>query len=263
MFPYTFEAVTAITITVLSIIITIYIIVLKRKGWLKEETSPESFYLCPNPACKKIFQKPMKLTVLSETPPREHSACPHCGVILTASLSKIQKKPKLAVETPLSQEKSKITIEDLIAREKYLKRTEEPMVPAGNPETVTSINSTEIPEDPAVAVETSKPVTFIESTMVEEDGVEVMETSKSLEDSHEYKALEHLKAKPLPIEQVEAPEISEEELPTTSKSTEARPSECPHYFGYLKTAPKNSAMPEACFCCPKMMECFYSKVVSE
>jgi len=226
MFPYTFEAITAITITILSIIITIYVIVLKRKGWLKEETSPQSFYLSPNPESKKNFQKPIKLTDLSETPPHEHSACPHCGAILTASPSKIQKNPKLAVGTPLSQEKPKITIKDLLARENYLKHSEEPIVPAGNQETVTSINSTEIPEEPTVAVEIPKP---------------------------------------LSTEQVEASEVSKEEEPPTipSKSIEVKPQECPHYFGYLKATPKNAAMPDACFCCPKIMECFYSKVVSE
>jgi hypothetical protein len=213
MFPYTFEAVTAITITVLSIIIALYVVVLKRKGWLKEETSPQSLYLSPNLESTKNFQKPTKSTDLSETPPREHSACPHCGAILTASPSKIQEKPK-------------ITIEDLLARENLLKRSEEAIVPAGNQETVTSINSTEIPENPTVAVETPKP---------------------------------------LSTEQVEASEVSkEEELPTTpSTSTEAKPQECPHYFGYLRATPKNAAMPEPCFCCPKIMECFYSKVVSQ
>jgi hypothetical protein len=243
MFPYTFEAVTAITITVLGIIIAIYIIVLKRRGWLKEETSPQSSYLCSNPECKKIFQKPMKLTVLSETSPREHSACPHCGVILTISPSKIQERPKLAVGTPLSQEKPKITIEELLARENHLKRSEEAIVPVGNQETVTSIESTEIPEEPTVTVETPKP----------------------LEDSHEYKALEYLKAKPLSTEQVEASEASKEEEPPTTppKTTEEKPQECPHYFGYLKATPKNAAMPEPCYCCPKIMECFYSKVVPE
>ena len=236
MFPYAFEAVTALTITILSIIITIYIVVLKRKGWLKEETSPEPFFLCSNPECRKTFQKPTKLTDLSETPPREHSACPHCGSILTASPSKIQKKPKLAVGTPPSQEKPKITIEELLARQKGLKRTEEPMVPVGNKETVTSIEATEIPEDTIMTVETPKP----------------------LEDSHKYKALEHLKAKSLPTEQVETSEVSkEEELPTNpSKNTEFKPSQCPHYFGYLKNAPKNATMSEECFRCPKMMECF-------
>jgi len=225
MFPYTFEAVTAITITVLSVIVTLYIVVLKRRGWLKEETSPQSSYLCSNPECKKIFQKPMKLTVLSETSPREHSACPHCGVILTISPSKIQERPKLAVGTPLSQEKPKITIEELLARENYLKRSEEAIVPAGNQETVTSINSTEIPEEPTVVVETPKP---------------------------------------LSTKQVETSEVSkEEEPPTTPKTTEAKPQECPHYFGYLRATPRDAAMPEPCFCCPKIMECFYSKVVHE
>ncbi|RLI45471.1 hypothetical protein DRO69_05225, partial [Candidatus Bathyarchaeota archaeon] len=171
MFPYTFEAVTAITITVLGIIITLYIIVLKRKGWLKEETSPESFYLCPNQECKKIFQKPMKLTVLSETPPREHFACPHCGVILPALPLGTQKKSKLTVETPLSREKPKITIEDLLAREKYSKFSEKPIVPSGNQETVASHNSTETPTDSAT-VEPTNPMTSIESTMVEEGHVE-------------------------------------------------------------------------------------------
>jgi hypothetical protein len=263
MFPYTFEAVTAITITVLGIIITLYIIVLKRKGWLKEETSPESFYLCPNPKCKKIFQKPMKLTVLSETPPREHLACPHCGVILPALPFSPQKKSKLAVEMPLSREKPKITIEDLLAREKYSKFSEEPMAPTGDRGTGTSFNSTEIPTD-STAVEPTKPATSIESTTVKEDHVEVMEKPKPLEELHEYKALQQLKAKPPLTEKVEVSESSKEELPMApSKNTEGKPSECPHYFGYLRAVPKNSAMPEECFCCPKIMDCFYSKVVSE
>ncbi len=263
MFPYTFEAVTAITITVLSIIITIYVVVLKKRGWLKEETSPESFFLCPNPECKKMFQKPMKLTDLSETPPREHSACPHCGVILIASLSKTQKKPKLAVETSPSQEKPRITIDDLLGREKYLKHTKEPMVPAKNQETRISIKSAEIPEEPKVTVETPKPVPAIELMREKEDNVEVAETPKPLENSHEYKALEHLKEKSLSIEHVKASEVSKEEVPTTSTSTKARPQDCPHYFGYLKTVPKDSVLPEECFCCPKIMECFYLRVVSE
>jgi len=44
MFPYTFETVTAITLTVIGIILALYFIVLKRKGWLRED-SHESFYL--------------------------------------------------------------------------------------------------------------------------------------------------------------------------------------------------------------------------
>jgi hypothetical protein len=245
MFPYTFETVTAITITVLSVIIAIYIVVLKKRGWLKEETPPESFFLCPNPKCEKIFQKPMKLTVLSETPPREHSACPHCGVMLTTLHSRTQKKPKLPVETQLRREKPKLKIEDLLDREKYPKLKIESKVATGNQETITPTESTEISDSSAV-VDTPKLGALIEPP-IEEDRVKVIETPK-----------------PLSTEQIEASEGSEEELPTIpSKNIPARPQECPHYLGYLKAVPKNSAMPEECFCCPKIMECFTSRVLPE
>ncbi|UCE15843.1 MAG: hypothetical protein JSV12_08280 [Candidatus Bathyarchaeota archaeon] len=236
MFPYTFEAVTAITITALSVITAIYIVVLKKRGWLKKETPPESFFLCPNPKCEKIFQKPMKLTVLSETPPREHSACPHCGVILTALLSK--KKPKLTVETSLRREKPKTKIEDLLDREKYPKLKRERKIATGNQETKTLTESTEI-SDTSTVVDTPKPP----------------------EESHEYRKLQHPQAKPLSTEQVEG---SEEELPTiSSKNIPARPQECPHYFGYLKAVPKNSSIPEECLCCPEIMECLTLRVIPE
>jgi hypothetical protein len=241
MFPYMFEIVTAITITVISVIIAIYIVVLKKRGWLKEEPPPESFFLCSNPKCEKVFQKPMKLTVLSETPPREHSACPHCGVVLTALDSKTQKKPKLTVETPLGREKPKLKIEDLLDREKYPKLKRERKVATGNQETITPTESAEI-----------------------SDASAVVDTPKPPEDSHEYRKLQHPKAKPLSTEQIEASEGSEEELPTIpSKNIPARPQECPHYFGYLKAVPQNSSMPEECFCCPKIMECFTLRVLPE
>ena len=262
MFPYTFEAVTAITITVISIILVIYIVVLKRKGWLKEETPPESFFLCPNPKCEKIFKKPLKLTVLSETPPREHSACPHCGVILTASHSRTQEKPKLTVETPLRQEKPKLKIEDLLDREKYPNLKREHKVATENQKTITPTESTEI-SDASSVVDTPKLRALVEPP-IEEDGVKIMETPKPPEDSHEYRELQHLKAKPLSTEQIEASGDSEEELPIIpSKNLPARPQECPHYFGYLKAIPQNSAMPEECFRCPKIMDCFTSRVIPE
>jgi hypothetical protein len=259
MFPYTFEAVTAITITGISVIIAIYIVVLKKRGWLKEEPPPQSFFLCSNPKCEKIFQKPMKLTVLSETPPREHSACPHCGVVLTALHSTPQEEPELPVETQLRREKPKLKIEDLLDREKYPKLKREPKVATGNQETVTPTESTEI-SDASAVVDTPKFEALIEPP-IEEDRVKVIETPKPPEDSHEYRKLQHPKAKPLSTEQIE---VSEEEPPTIpSKNILARPQECPHYFGYLKAVPQNSAMPEECFCCPKIMDCFTSRVIPE
>jgi DNA-directed RNA polymerase subunit RPC12/RpoP len=72
--------VTALTLGAIGTILLLYVIVLKRKGWLTEESRAETSYLCPNPQCKKIFQEPIKLTDLSQSPPRVYLACPHCGL---------------------------------------------------------------------------------------------------------------------------------------------------------------------------------------
>jgi len=106
MFPYTFETVTVITLVVIGIILTLYFIVLKRKGWLTENSN-ESFYRCPNQECRKIFQKPIVLTDLSQNSPQVYSACPHCGFHLeVASLSAVGKKTKTAFKIPRSPEES-------------------------------------------------------------------------------------------------------------------------------------------------------------
>ena len=56
----------------------------------------------------------------------------------------------------------------------------------------------------------------------------------------------------------ESPESVGVPKPQTAppKHPEARPSGCPHFFGYLKTVPKNTRIPDECFGCPKLMECF-------
>jgi len=35
--------------------------------------------------------------------------------------------------------------------------------------------------------------------------------------------------------------------------------ECPYYFGFLKTLPKKTALPDDCLTCPKMIECKKAK----
>ena len=120
MFPYTFEVVTAITVTVMGIILTLYFIVLKRKGWLTENSHESSpIYRCPNPECRKIFDKPIVSTD-SHNPASVHSTCPHCGFDLeTASPVRTPKKLR-GVETQLKPEEptkrvetSRITTEKL------------------------------------------------------------------------------------------------------------------------------------------------------
>jgi hypothetical protein len=101
-----FDIVTALTITVISLILVLYYIVLKRKGWLREDWK-ETHYRCPNQECRKIFEKPVKLNDLSQNPPRVYSACPHCGFNLeTASPSAVGKKTKMPFKIPQSPKES-------------------------------------------------------------------------------------------------------------------------------------------------------------
>lgn len=105
-----FEIVTALTIAVIGVILALYFLVLKRKGWLTENSN-ESFYLCPNQECRKIFQKPVELTDLSQNAPRVYSACPHCGFDLgTVSSSAVEKKTKMDFKTIQSSEESVVAV---------------------------------------------------------------------------------------------------------------------------------------------------------
>lgn len=126
MFPYTFEAVTALTISVISVILILYVIVLKRKGWLKEEHA------------------------------RAH--CPRCGFDLkSASPSRTSQKTEMAVEIPPSPEKPRITIGDPLSTVKQ-DRLEEFGVQVKTSETATSVELRERPKTPAVATEIPKPL---------------------------------------------------------------------------------------------------------
>jgi len=113
-----FEIVTALTIASIGAIVLLYFIVLKRKGWLTEESRSATSYLCSNPQCRKVFQEPIKLTDLSQNPPRVYLGCPHCGIdmekipAITSETTKIhdqnipQNKP-IIHETPHSQPTAK------------------------------------------------------------------------------------------------------------------------------------------------------------
>jgi hypothetical protein len=45
--------------------------------------------------------------------------------------------------------------------------------------------------------------------------------------------------------------------PLSHKSSEEK--ECPHQFGYLKSLPKNTQVPEECFGCQRIVECILNK----
>jgi len=57
-----------------------------------------------------------------------------------------------------------------------------------------------------------------------------------------------------PPKTVETQESTEEELPPTHPQTSSP--ECPHHFGYLKKLSKDAPIPDECFTCPRMADCF-------
>jgi hypothetical protein len=51
--------------------------------------------------------------------------------------------------------------------------------------------------------------------------------------------------------------ISEEDVKEPSARLENNV-ECKHFFGYLKTRPKDASIPDECLTCNKMIECLFS-----
>jgi len=48
-------------------------------------------------------------------------------------------------------------------------------------------------------------------------------------------------------------------LETSERALEKTPSECSFRFGYLKTLPKDAAVPDGCLTCPQLLKCFVKK----
>jgi len=74
LIPFEVDLVTAITIVLIGTILTIYLLILKKNGWIGETSN----YRCPNPQCRKIFQAPLKVKDFS-TGKEVGFACPECG----------------------------------------------------------------------------------------------------------------------------------------------------------------------------------------
>jgi len=48
-------------------------------------------------------------------------------------------------------------------------------------------------------------------------------------------------------------------IETSGGASEKTPSECKFRFGYLKTLPKDAAIPDGCLTCSKLLQCFVKK----
>ena len=103
MIPNALDIVTAITIVLIGLILTLYLLILRRNGWIGKT----SHYRCPNPQCQKIFQTPVRVKELSSEK-ETRLACPECGYDLgilngtKGAKQQAQKQPELTAEKPVS-----------------------------------------------------------------------------------------------------------------------------------------------------------------
>jgi DNA-directed RNA polymerase subunit RPC12/RpoP/DNA-directed RNA polymerase subunit M/transcription elongation factor TFIIS len=105
LIPFAVEIITIITIILIGVILTVYLSVLKKNGWIGEVSN----YRCPNPQCRKIFQAPMKVKDFS-TGKEAGFACPECGYDLGPlkggkglKETALQSEPELKIKDSLSK----------------------------------------------------------------------------------------------------------------------------------------------------------------
>jgi len=235
---FTIEVLTIVTAAVIGTILAIYLFILKKNGWLG---AGSRLYLCPNQECKKVFQKPVELKDLSESPARVYRACPHCGTNLESVLaSSIEKKPKLEANAPLLQEKTEMKIEhsasilkDYLNTHRNLTKESHPFVGQGNRD--------------HRKIETGKP-----------------EIAEQLESSHKKSS------KPACEQTI----MLEHVRPSQGKNTEMTPAQdrtleigtifptssgCQYGYGYLSQREKGEGIPSACVECPKSLDCMLAE----
>ena len=103
MIPFAVEIVTAITIILMGVILTVYLSILKKNGWIGKTSN----YRCPNPQCKTIFQKPMRVKDFS-TQKEVSFACPECGCDLGSTDGEVD-----SLQIPVESE-SEVKIKDVM-----------------------------------------------------------------------------------------------------------------------------------------------------
>lgn len=255
------ELITTITITLMGIIIAAYILVLRRNGWIGKSTN----YRCPNPACKKIFQNPMKVADLSDVN-RSHLACPECGFELDSSLFK--KKASFEIiknETPIQNNYLIINKmgNQVAASDKSSFVNTAKSSFKSKPEIVTGIRGTQEIKYPSQIANTTRN-TFTTPPSV-----------ASMKNNSETKPPLLTAAKTTPAipafvgSTSNTSESAVEPRNSNSNSGKAhklfnkpsmaiqiKPSGCKFYLGYLYTLPKGTPIPYNCYACTRLIDCY-------
>jgi len=213
------DLLTILTISGILAILAIYVIVVYKKGWLKKESkADQAYYLCPSQKCRRVFKKPVWLTDLSHTPPESYQACPHCGM-------KVQATTPSQLTTTISEHTKPLVGAGKVGSLKgKLRFTTREMSP-DRPE----LNSGSQPE------------------LQTDDTI----NRQKPEGKQAPRPLFHF-----PPTQKDTPQ----KPPESPKKTEAKSSienqrKCSHFFGYVKTLPKNTPIPDECLWCPSIVDC--------
>ena len=216
-----FDLLTTLTVSGILAILAIYVIVVYKKGWLKRESkTDQAYYLCPSQKCRRVFKKPVWLTDLSRTPPESYQACPHCGMSVQAvspsSLANASSEATHKFPLPQSEIRSAQDRLHFTRREEAATKSEQSGELA-EPELCTSGSKSQ-PESEAEKVD--KPLFRLPQIRKEAQ----QKPSKSPKGSGEEGSLESQR-------------------------------KCSHFFGYVKTLPKNTPIPDECLWCPSIVDC--------
>jgi len=216
------DMVTVLTVGGILAILVLYLVIVYKKGWLKRDSrQSESYFLCPNSKCRRVFKDPVWLTDLSKTPPESYQACPHCSVSLQTSPSFSVKASSELVSTPTAPPLGK-GFKELDERTHYVQKETVPKKKAavtGVPTHTFQTNVSKSPEKSTAPQQPKSPTPTVEIR------------------------------KEIPSKPIETPKKQDE------KSVSERPRACSHYFGYVKTLPKNTSIPDECLWCPWIVKC--------
>jgi len=217
-----FDLIAGITVAGILVILAVYIVIVYKKGWLKKESrTDQQYYLCPNQKCKRVFKKPVWLTDLSTTPPESYQACPHCGINIQATAS-----PRLAASDTAQ------------AAPKPPHFSDEVQSPQTGPRFVkseTTSSKTELSKEPP------KPVLHAHAA----------ETSPLHEVRQAHKSIFHFPQ----IRKDKPQKPLDESEKSFGRSSLESSRKCSHFFGYVKTLPKNTPIPDECLWCPSIVDC--------
>lgn len=214
-----FDLLTILTVSGILAILAIYVIVVYKKGWLKKESkADQAYYLCPSQKCRKVFRKPVWLTDLSHTPPESYQACPHCGMKVQAML------PSSLTMTATGPTKPHVGASDI-----------------GSPKPKLRLTASETTSD------RPEPSYKSESELQTSDSIS-HQKSKSKQTSKPFFHFPKIQ-KDTQETPAESPKKS------GAKSTFESQRKCSHFFGYVKTLPKNTPIPDECLWCPSIVDC--------